>query len=187
MKKLIRPSACVAVVVLGGLSAIFTGCSSLTPEAHQEKREELDAMSDAVLVRLLEKQPEVSTVLEQSAGYAVADMSHTKVPVFGAGKGFGVVIDKRSNARTYVEVSQFEVGGGLGVQTFKAVVLFENEGLLEQAMKGFWHFDAGAEATAGDSSADGSISTRKGYRAYKISEGGAIATLTIKAVRAKPF
>jgi hypothetical protein len=94
------------------------GCSSLSPEAEQELRTELDAMSESTLLRLFEAQPEAEVVYEQCVGYAIAAMNMTKIPVVGAGKGYGIVIDKRNNDREYVEVSQFEVGGGLGAQEF---------------------------------------------------------------------
>lgn len=144
-------------------------------------------MSELVLPSLFEAQPEARVAYEQCVGYIVADMSLTKVPVFGAGKGYGIVIDKAHGGREYVEVSQFQVGGGLGAQKFKVVVLFTDGALLEQAMSGFWHFDAGAEAGSGHTSAAGTTAKNKGYRAYKIAESGVVASLTLRAVRAKPL
>ena len=182
MFRTLKSLTCTIAAILA-----VAGCSSLSPEAEQEKRAELDAMSETVMKRLFEAQPDAEAEFEKCIGYAIADMNLTKIPVVGAGKGYGIVIDKRTGAREYVEVSQFEVGGGLGAQKYKAIVLFSAEARLEKAMTGFWHFDAGAEAAAGDSSTGASTSSGKDYIAYKIAEGGAVATLTIRAVRAKPL
>jgi lipid-binding SYLF domain-containing protein len=170
------------------LAAALFGCSTLSPEGAEQKRQEIDAMSDSVITRLVERRPKLQQALDDSPGYAVADMAVTKVPMVGGGGGSGVIIDKRSGARTYVEVTRFEVGGGMGLQSFKVLVLFEDEELLDQAMKGFWHMDAGAEVGAREESAEGSVSPgSKGYQVFKLAEGGAVATVTVRAVRARPF
>ena len=164
------------------------GCAGLSPDQEQEKRLEIDAMSKATLATFAEQHPDAADAFERSLGYAVVDMKVTKVPVFGAGSGLGVVFDKRNDARTYVKVSRFEVGGGLGVQAFKAIVLLHDPVLLDRAMKGAWHFDAGMEAAAGGTSAEGKVSTAdKGYQAFKIAEGGVVATLTVRMIRAQPY
>ena len=182
MDRRAKPLKSVIIAILA-----VAGCSSLSPEAKQEKRTELDAMSEATLLRLFEAQPESKVVYEQCVGYAIAAMNQTKIPVVGTGKGYGIVIDKSNNVREYVEISQFEVGGGLGAQKYMAVVFFKDEAQLKKAMTGFWHFQAGAEAAAGTTKAGGSASSGKGYQAYKIAESGAVATLTIRIVRAKPL
>ena len=144
-------------------------------------------MSESTLLRLFEQQPESKVEYEQCVGYAIAVMNQTKVPVIGTGKGYGVVIDRRNDAREYVKVSQFEVGGGLGTQKYTVILFFKDETRLKKAMTGFWHFQAGAEAAAGDASRGGRSSSGKGYQAYKIAESGAVATLTVRTVRAKPL
>jgi hypothetical protein len=35
--------------------------------------------------------------------------------VSGAGKGYAAVVDRRNDSRSYLRVSRFEVGGGLGL------------------------------------------------------------------------
>jgi lipid-binding SYLF domain-containing protein len=174
----------LALVLLTALG----GCASLSPEEIQAKREAIDAMSDAALARLLETRPELQSVLDESPGYAIADMKLTKVPFVGGSGGPGVVVDKRSGRRTYLEVTRFDVGGGMGVAAFKVVLLFQDAELLDRAMTGFWHFDAGAQAGAGSASADGAVSAvSKGYQVYRLAESGALATVTVRIVRAKPY
>jgi len=169
------------------LLALASGCASLSPEQIEEKRREIDATSESTIATLLEKQPEIREIFDQVPGYAVAEMKVTKIPGVGGGGGTGVVVDRRSNKRTYVKISRFEVGAGLGVQAFRAVILFEDPALLERAMTGFWHMSGSGEAAAGDKSAEGKVAGQKGYRTYKMTEAGVAVTATVQLIQAKPF
>lgn len=179
------PSWSVLAGVL--LLAALAGCASLSSEEAEEKRSAIDASTEATIAQLLEQHPEVRERLEQAPGYAVADMKVTKIPWFGGGGGTGVVVDQRTDARTYVRVSRFEVGAGLGVQAFRAVVLFTDPALLDRAMTGFWHVEGSGEAAAGDKGVEGKVPTERGYEVFKISEGGIAVTATLRLVQAKPF
>ena len=176
-----------AFLCLAAFSLMAAGCATLSPEEEQEIQRELDAAAETSIRVLLDSQSDAGDVFARSAGYAVADMSLAKIPVFGTGSGYAVVVDKSTGDRIYLKVSQFEVGGGLGAQKYKAVILFTDEDVLDRAMTGFWHFDAGVAASAGESNTAGSASTGKGYTAYRIAENGVVATLTVRAVRAKPM
>lgn len=178
----------IRTVAFAAVTTLLFGCATLSPEESDAKRSELDAMADTTLEALLAATPEAGDVLDRSVGYLVIDMKVTKVPVFGAGKGFGVVVDRRAGSRSYLKVSRFEVGGGLGAQAFKVVVVFEDEKLLEKAAGGAWHYEAGAELAAGSASAEGAVQKKPGgFKAYRIAEGGAAATVTVRVARAKPF
>jgi hypothetical protein len=175
-----------AVVALA--LAVLAGCASLSPEEREARRAELDQMGDKAVAGLLETKPELRDVFDKSVGYVVIDMKVTKIPVFGVGGGYGVVVDKRTNTRSYINESRFEVGGGLGAQRFKVIVAFDDGKLLDRAASGAWHYQAGAEAGAGASSTEGHVAkSDKGYHAFKIAEGGAVATVTIQIAYAKPY
>jgi len=169
--------------------ALLNSCATtLSDDEQQAKRTELDEMADGTIATLLETHPEANELLEQCSGYAVIKMQVTKVPVVGAGGGYGVVQDERTGVRSYTKVSRFEVGGGLGTQKYKVIIFFSDEKLLDRALAGAWHFDAGAEATAGTETIEGNVNqSNEGYRAFKIGESGAVATVTIRMARAKPY
>jgi lipid-binding SYLF domain-containing protein len=178
----------IRTAVFAGVTALLFGCATLSPEESDAKRAELDAMADTTLEALLAATPEAGDLLDRSVGYLVIDMKVTKVPVLGAGKGYGVVVDRRVGTRSYLKVSRFDVGGGLGAQAFKIVVVFDDDKLLEKAAGGAWHYEAGAEFAAGSTSAEGPVQKQpKGFKAYRIAEGGAAATVTVRVARAKPF
>jgi lipid-binding SYLF domain-containing protein len=115
-------------------------------------------------------------------------MRVTKIPMVGAGSGYGVVVDKRTNTRSYIRVSRLEVGGGLGARKFKVVIVYEDEKHLDRIAAGTWHYDAGAEVAAGSASAGGAATkSGKGYQAFRLAESGATATVTLRAAHAKPY
>lgn len=170
------------------LTVFLFGCATLAPDEREAKKAELDAMEGATLKTLIDANPQARDVLDQSVGYMVIDLKVTKIPVFGAGKGYAVVVDRRTGNRSYLEVSRFEIGGGLGAQAFKIIVVFTDPKLLAKAEGGAWHYEAGAELAAGSSSSEGSAHKQpKGFQAYRIAESGAAATVTVRIARAKPF
>jgi len=173
----------IALVVLGS-------CTTLSPEGEGPGRPELDAMSEQAITALLATKPELQALLDKSVGYAVIDMTMTKIPVVGTGAGYGVVVDKRSNTRSYIQVSQFEVGGGMGAEKFQLLIVFDDGKLVDRAATGTWHYEAGADAVAGSGSAATATSKtdkEKGYRAFKLNESGTCVRVTVRVARAKPY
>jgi lipid-binding SYLF domain-containing protein len=147
-------------------------------------------MSEKAINALLATKPELQELLDKSVGYAVVNMTITKIPVIGTGAGYGVVVDKRNNTRSYIQVSQLEVGGGMGAEKFKVLIVFSDEKLVDRVVRGTWHYEAGAGAVAGSDSAEAAASnadTDSGYKAYKLTESGACVRVTVRVARAKPY
>ena len=161
--------------------------------AGEPGRDELDAVGDAARSTLLEHHPDIAAKLDDFPGYAVIGMSTTKIPGVGTGLGYGVIVDNRTDKRSYIKVTQFEVGGGLGAQRFKAVILFKEPALLDRTIKGGWHFESSADLSSGadtvESGTTASLSKQsgKGYKVYKLAESGALATMTVRALFGKPY
>ena len=174
--------------LLVALVAALPGCAALSVEEREAKRAELDAMADTTIETLLATKPQSAEVLERSLGYVVLDMKVTKIPMVGAGSGLGVVVDRRTDARSYLKISRFEVGGGLGAQKYKVIIVFDDGKLLDKAAAGTWRYDAGAELAAGTASSEGGLhAAPKGFQAYRLVEGGALATVTVRVAHAKPY
>ncbi len=166
--------------------SVIAGCSTMTATEKDQKRSELDAMAKAAVTDLIQQNPEIQKQLDQSLAYAVADMKLTKIPVVGAGGGEGVLVDKNSQQRIYFTVSRFDLGGGWGVRAYKALLVIESQKVLDKAKDGTWEFQAGAEASAGSASAEGSSSgLSKGFSMYVLSEAGASVTVTARVIRIK--
>jgi lipid-binding SYLF domain-containing protein len=176
----------LALLALAGLCA---ACASLSPEELAEKRAALDAMGAESVARLIEEQPEAEAVFDEAVGYAVFDVKLTKVPVFGAGGGTGVVVDHRDGSHSYVRVSRLDIGGGWGVRAFKMLIAISDEKVLDRAESGRWKFEAGAEAAVGGASAEGGTGDvgDRSFSSYVLAEGGASATVTLRVIRIKPY
>ena len=75
-------------------------------------------MAETAIAGLIVQNPGIKTEIDQSLGYAVANMKLTKVPVVGAGGGEGVFVNKTTQQRTYFTVSRFDRGGGWGARSY---------------------------------------------------------------------
>ena len=169
------------LLFLIGATIIISGCSTMTTSEKEQKRSELDAMAAKAIAGLVEQDAKIQAELDQSLGYAVANMKLTKVPVVGAGGGEGVYVDKSTQQRTYFTVSRFDIGGGWGARSFKALLVFNTEDAGERLKGNIWEFQAGAEASAGTASAEGSSSNLNAeFTMHVLSDGGASATVTAR-------
>ena len=176
------------LVIVVFILMLISGCASLSSEEQEPTRNELDKMGQKTITTLLETKPELQALLDKSIGYVVVDMTITKIPVIGTGAGYGVVVDKRTNTRSYIRVSQFEVGGGMGAEKFKVLIIFGDAKLLDRTVTGGWHYEAGAKAVSGGESAEAATSqSEKGYKAFKLSESGMCVRVTVLMARAKPY
>ena len=74
MKKFIK-----TLGILLTLLFLVTACSSMTVSEKQQQRSKLDSMAETAIDGLIDKQPEIQHQLDNSFGYAVANMKVSKV------------------------------------------------------------------------------------------------------------
>jgi len=113
-----------------------------------------------------------------------------KIPFVGWGSGKGVLVNNITGQRTYVKASRMDVGGGGGIREYDVLIVLYDEKLLRFAKTGKWAYGAGAEASAGTASAEGSSNQVLADRKYEIfarSERGASVTWTLHAIHIKPY
>ena len=164
----------------------LASCSTMTTVEKQQKRNALDEMANETVVALVAQDADIQRKLDESLAYAVANMKVTKIPVVGGGGGEGVFIDNTSQKRIYFTVSRLDFGGGWGARAYKVLFIVESQEIFDRVIDGTWEFQAGAEASAGSVSAEGSSSDlNKGFSMYALSEGGASVTVTARAIRTK--
>lgn len=183
---------CVSGFIETGLAilamALISACTATTSQNGGPTYAELDTMSESAIATLLATNPTAEKILEESVGYAVLNMTVTKIPVIGTGVGYGVVFDKLSDTHSYIRVSRFEVGSGMGANKYKVIIVFSDHSLVQKIAKTSWLYDVGAQASAGDKSAEGNADTSaKGYQAFRLTDSGALASLTVRVARAKPY
>jgi lipid-binding SYLF domain-containing protein len=175
------------LLVVLGLVFILGGCSTMSVEERDKKRSDIDAMAEEAIAGLVERDAGIQTELDASVGYAVANMKLTKVPIVGAGGGEGVFVDRETQQRIYFNVTRLDLGGGWGARSFKVLLVFNSEEMVARMeKKSIWEFQAGAEASAGTVSAEGSSSDlNAGFTMHVLSDGGASATVTARVIRIK--
>ena len=176
----------ISLSLVLALLLVVAGCATMTSDEKEQKRAELDAMAEAAIAGLVEQDSGIKTEIDESLGYAVANMKLTKVPVVGAGGGEGVIFNKATQQRTYITVSRLDIGGGWGARSYKALLVFDSQKVMDKLEGGVWEFQAGAEASAGTASAEGSSSDlNKDFTMHVLSDGGASATVTARVIRIK--
>ena len=165
---------------------VLAACSSMSVSERETKRNQLDEMAATAIAGLVEQDAALQQKIDDSLGYAVANMKVTKVPVVGAGGGEGVFVDNKTNKRTYFTVSRFDIGGGWGARSYKILLVFETQEMMDRLDNGTWEFQAGVEASAGTAAAEGSSGAlNEGYTVHVLSDGGASATATARVIRIK--
>ncbi len=163
---------------------MVVSCSSMTVSEKQQKRSDIDLMAEKAITGLIEEEAELQQELDKSFGYAVANMKLTKVPIVGAGGGEGVLVNKKTKKRTYFTVKRFDLGGGWGARSYKALMVIETQEILDRFDSGVWEFQAGVEASAGTAAAEGSSGAlNEGFSLHILSDGGASATATARVIR----
>ena len=173
-------------ILLISLLFVITACSSLSISERETKRNQLDEMAATAIASLVEQDTALQQKIDDSLGYTVANMKVTKVPVVGGGGGEGVFVNKKTNKRIYFTVSRFDIGGGWGARSYKILLLFETQEMLDRLQNGTWEYQAGVEASAGTAAAEGSSGAlTEGYTVHVLADGGASATATARVIRIK--
>jgi hypothetical protein len=171
----------------------LSGCASAPGKTGAEQAEAVDALVDRTLADLYKQEPAAKEAIASSVGYVVMSNKITKIPIVGAGVGYGVAIDTKTGNKTYMKLARFDVGGGWGVRALRPVLIFTDAKVFQDVLKGVWHGQVGAEAAAkvGDSGAAGgggsdNAGKDKGYTMKVITDAGVSATVTLAVIHLKP-
>jgi hypothetical protein len=174
----------INIILLSVLA--IAGCSSMSVSEKEARRNELDTMATKAIAGLVEQDETLQQQIDNSLGYAVANMKVTKVPIVGAGGGEGVFVNQATKKRTYFTVSRFDIGGGWGARSYKILMIVDSQDMIDRLKGGTWEFQAGAEASAGTAAVEGSSGAlTEGYTVHVLSDGGASATATARVIRLK--
>jgi len=165
------------------IALLLLGCSTMTLSQKKSEQDKIDLMAKTTIDTLIKEDPSIQEALDKAAGYAVINWKVTKVPVVGAGGGYGLVVNKETNKHTYVDVSRFDLGGGWGVRSFKNLIIIHNKETLKDGENGIWKFAAGAEVAAGNLSAEGnSNKLDQDTTTHILLDGGGSATATVRVL-----
>ena len=172
----------------------LTACSTIPGETKTEQILTIDELLKNTLADLYQQNPEAKAQIKNAVGYAIMNNKITKIPLVGAGAGYGVAINNSSQQRQYIQMVRFDVGGGWGLRSVRPVVIFTDEKVFNDFIDGIWSVNAGAEAAAkiGDIGASaaadtGTVGNDKGYIIHMIIDSGVSATITAGIIRVRPI
>ncbi len=184
--KIVPVVRCVRVLRAAALlvSVLCAACASPTGPTKDEKRADIDKLAEDSLAQLYEEKPEAKAELEKAPGYGVFRKSTTKVPLIGAGGGYGIIVDNTTKERTYMKIREMQIGAGLGVKVNRTVVVFHDKKLMDHVLTGKWRFGAAAGAAAGDKDAGGGTAGGSDeFTMYAFADKGVAATATLNLLR----
>jgi lipid-binding SYLF domain-containing protein len=185
-------------LALTGCTLLFlvinlAGCATIPGTTGEEQAETINALVERTLADLYKQDPKTKGEIVNSVGYAIMNNKITKIPIVGAGSGYGVAINNKTGEKTYIKMARFDIGGGWGARSVRPVLIFQDEKKFKDFINGVWQAQAGAEAAAkvGESGAaggagSGDVPGKKGYSVYFITDAGVSATVTVGIIRVKP-
>ena len=162
--------------------ALLGACTSVPVEEREARRAEIDREAEETIAMLIERDPEFTAALEQSAGYFTSVISSATVAVVGGGYGIGVLVDKQTGNRTYLNFKRTDLGAGLAMQKYRFLVLAEDGEALETICSGKYLGSLVADISAGEKGGRGAYN-RAGYRVFTISESGASIAATARLTK----
>jgi lipid-binding SYLF domain-containing protein len=164
---------CFAVAVAAGT----VGCAPHPPSMAQA--ESLDSSADATLADMQRRDPGLTAVLDQSAGYAVfPDIGAAGVFIAGGAAGKGVLYE-HGHPTGYVELRQGSVGPQLGGQTYSELVVLRDPFDVDKLKANTFDLGAEASAVALTTGAASSAQFENGAAVFVVPRGGLMAGVSI--------
>ena len=163
---------------------LLTGaCTTIPVDERAQVRAEVDQVAIDTIEQIVDRRPEFQSDLDNSAGWLVGRVSATKLPLLGGGYGLAVLFDKETGSRSYLNISRFDFGAGIGVGSYRAIAIFENREALKRVRDGTWHQGLSASSTVGSLGESAASFIGDGYSVYVISESGAELSVTVRLAK----
>ena len=169
----------LCLIVLLALPA----CTSIPVEQRADKRVQLDKEARETIARLVEQNPDIKEELEEASGFFVSRISAANVAIIGGGQGIGVLVDKRSGERTYLNVRRFDLGAGLGVRYFRVVLIIKDQEKFEDIRSGWTFRGVAGDLAAGSKGGQSATPAGGGLSVHFLSDSGATIAATARVVR----
>jgi lipid-binding SYLF domain-containing protein len=150
-------------------------------------RQQVREMAQDALASLYEITPGARRAVEGAAGYAAFSTFGVKLFFAGGTTGRGVVVNKRTNRQTFMQMVQVQGGLGFGVNKNRLIFVFTTEQALKNFVNQGWEFggQANLSAMAGGQGTmfSGAASVAPGVYLYQLTETGLSATLTVSGTK----
>jgi lipid-binding SYLF domain-containing protein len=151
---------------------LAAGCS--TAPQTEEKREALRSEADAAVDAMTRTDPGLRDFINRGTGYAIFPSVGKGGVGVGGAYGRGIVYDDSGRMLGYADLTQASIGLQLGGQTFKELLVFENEAALNRFKNEGWSPTANASAVALKSGAAATARFQDGVAIFTQPNGGAM-------------
>ena len=158
-------------------------CTTIPVDERNQIRDEVNQAAETTIVQMVANDPAIQVLLDKAVGHAVASVSATKIPVVGGGYGLALLHDSEKGTRTYINVTRFDLGAGIGTGRFRVLVIFENREIMEKFRDGTWHSTIGAESAVGSQTVSRATTPGVGYSVFYASDTGAALTATARLIK----
>ncbi len=153
----------------------------------QEQRQDILIKNQAILKQLYDAQPKAKELIEKSVGYATFSNFGMKILIAGGGTGTGVVINKATDKRTYMNMAEVQAGLGLGIKSFQNIFVFQTEAAMNDFINSGWTFGGQVTAAAkyekdGGAYQDATV-VAPGVLMYQLTDSGLAAEITGKGTK----
>ena len=183
-----RAATLAAVALLFGAA----GCASIPGKTGSEQAIAVEELEKKTLADVQQQSPGSTEELAGCVGYVIMNNKLTKIPLVGVGAGYGVAVDKKTDERTYLKMSRFDLGMGWGARAVRPVMIFQDAEKFRKFIDGEFDVTLGAEASAkvgeagGAGGGSGDASQKdQGYTSYVITDAGVSATASLALIRVK--
>jgi lipid-binding SYLF domain-containing protein len=145
----------------------------------EDKRADIQKMSQDTLHRLYKAEPPAKTAVEEAYGYAV--FSNT----------VGMAVNNKTKSETFMKMLGIHEGLGTGVRKFRYVFVFDNEKVFNDSVKSGWA-SGGQVSTAAKTSAEkggpiqGAAAVSDGIWMYQLTGKGVALNITARSTKYSP-
>ncbi len=172
-------SKLIGMVAAAGLALL--GACATAPETPAE-RTQLKSSADSTLQVMKSRDPGLQDVLDQSVGYAVFPEVGKGGAIVGGAYGRGILYEQGQPVG-YVELSQASLGAQLGGESFAELIVFGDQGALEDLKMGTYEIGGGASATALKAGAAASTRFTDGAAVFVMPRGGLMVDVSVTGQR----
>lgn len=179
----------LALLLCVALGLGLLACRTPKGSTATEKRRHVVATNRDVLESVYAAEPGARAQVDKSIGYATFSNIETKIAFLTSGNGYGMAVDRRSGARTFMSMRKFGAGIGAGVQEFQLLMVFKSPETFERFLDSGWQFGGGAEAalehreSEEGGQADMQVNIEMDPIVYQVTEAGIALSATVEGFK----
>jgi lipid-binding SYLF domain-containing protein len=157
----------------------------------EDKRADIQKMSQDTLHRLYEAEPPAKAAVEKAYGYAVFSNTVEKMFLDSSGNGRGMAVNNKTKSETFMKMFEVHEDLGPGVEKFRYVFIFDNEKVFNESVNSGWEcgvqISAATKTSAEKGGAmQGAAAVSNGIWMYQLTGKGVVLNITVKSTKYSP-